>query len=155
MNKGWAGRTLSRQETAERLNPLIRRYYELNHQYDQTIRQINSREAASVLNGFQKTARVDIAKLSETVLSAGYPSYNGVDLDPKDFAQDGTDAELIDRLIAKEDEFGRLVADELDLEHQIRTRAILQLIRQNSQSRLDTLKTIRQRLGQEGRDNGR
>ena len=34
LKKGWAGRTLSRAETARRLNPLIKAHMALNHAYD-------------------------------------------------------------------------------------------------------------------------
>lgn len=157
LNKGWAGTTLSRHETAERLNPLIRRHHELNHLYEQAIRRIGDREAATTLNQLQKTARADVGKLSETVLSAGRPSFNGVELDSEDFAshfdRDGTDEAILERLLQHEEEFARLISDELDLEHQIRTRAILAIVRGNSRSRLDHLQGLPVRSGRKSKAN--
>ena len=34
LQKGWAGKTISRSETVERMNPLIREFITLNHHYD-------------------------------------------------------------------------------------------------------------------------
>ena len=140
LNKGWAGRTISREETAERINPIIRKHYELNHSYEHAIRTVQNRDAAETMNTLQKTARADIGKLSETVLSAGYASYNGTDLDPEDFNVGSDDGAIIDRLTELESEFEDLLSEELKLEHQIRTKAILAVVHRNSRARLDFLR---------------
>ena len=142
LNKGWAGRTLSRGETAERINPIIRKHYELNHSYEHAIRHIGSREAAKTMNTLQKTARVDIGKLSETVLSAGHASFNGTDLDPNDFNIGSDDSTILDRLKDLESEFESLLSDEMELEHQIRTKAVLSVVHRNSRARLDFLRGV-------------
>lgn len=142
LNKGWAGKTLSRQETSERINPLIRRHYEINHQYEHAIRTIEDREAVQMMNTHQKTARADVGKLSETVLSAGYPSYNGVDLEPSDFEIGADDYEIIQKLLESEREFEQALSEELQLEHQIRTRAVLSVVRENSRARVEFLRGL-------------
>ena len=140
LNKGWAGRTISREETAERINPIIKKHHELNHAYGHAIRTVENRETAETMNTLHKTARADIAKLSETVLSAGHASYNGTDLDPEDFHVGSDDAAIIDHLNELEAEFEDLLSDELKLEHQIRTRAILSVVHRNSRARLEFLR---------------
>lgn len=140
LNKGWAGRTLSREETAERINPIIRKHYELNHSYEHAIRTIGNREAAERMNTLQKTARADIGKLSETVLSAGHAPYTATELDPDDFNIGSDDQTIFDRLTELESDFASLLEDELKLEHQIRTRAVLSVVHRNSRARLDFLR---------------
>ncbi len=142
LNKGWAGRTLSRQETVERLNPLIRRHYELNHAYEHAIRTLDDRNAAGQLNVLQKIARADIGKLSETVLSAGGVSYNGTDLEPGDFDLGADASVVLNELKRLESEFAERLEAELEEEHQIRTRAILRAVLGNSRARLDYVRDL-------------
>ena len=146
LNKGWAGTTISRQETVERINPVIRAHSELNHLYDYAVNHVSTREAARELEVLQKTARADVGKLSETVLSAGGVSYNGVDLEPGDFALAGGEGKLLDGLLEKEDQFQSLVSDELKENHQIRTRAILSVVQANSQKRLEYLRSLAKKI---------
>lgn len=142
LNKGWAGTTMSRQETIERINPLIRRHIELNHAYVNAINRVSERDVAGELEALQKTARADVGKLSETVLSAGGVSYNGVDLEPGDFASsdDLDEGKMIHQLQDREGEFQQLVTDEMEENHQIRTRAILSIVQANSLARIDYLR---------------
>lgn len=142
LNKGWAGTTMSRQETVERTNPLIRRHYELNHAYDFAINRVSDREAATKLEALQKTARADVGKLSETVLSAGGVSYNGVDMEPGSVSLSDEEGDMIHQLKDRENEFLELVSDELKENHQIRTRAILAVVQANSQARVDYLRGL-------------
>lgn len=142
LNKGWAGRTLSRQVTVERLNPLIRRHYELNHAYEHAIRTLDDRNAAGQLNVLQKIARADIGKLSETVLSAGGVSYNGTDLEPGDFDLGADGSVVLNELKRLESEFAERLEAELEEEHQIRTRAILRAVLGNSRARLDYVRDL-------------
>lgn len=142
LNKGWAGKTLSRQETVERINPLIRRHHELNRSYDFAIGHLDDRAASEQLNTFQKTARADVGKLSETVLSAGGVSYNGTDLEPEAFDLGSDDAAILRELARIESEFADMLNDELELEHQIRTRAILGAVLLNTRTRLDYVRGL-------------
>jgi hypothetical protein len=146
LNKGWAGTTFSR-----RLNPLIRRQYELNHSYDFIIRNVSSPEIAREMELIQKTARVDIGKMSETVLSAGGVPYNGIDLEPDRFDLGSSDNEMFNRIREVESDFEAALAAEVGENHQIRTKAILQLVLGNSRSRSEFLRAVmRQR---QSRDN--
>lgn len=140
LKKGWAGRTISRQETIERLNPLIEQHMALNHAYNYVIDGCTEQDVIDHLAGFQKIARVDVGKLMETVFSCGGIAYNGVDMEPEDYALDEEDTEMLFQLRDLEQAFRDALAGEDELEHQMRTRALLTLLQTNSQERLDYLK---------------
>ena len=141
LNKGWAGRTIDRRATIERLNPLIRMHHELNHAYNHAINRVSDAETAGRLEAFQRIARADIGKLSESVLSAGGVAYNGLDLETG--GDDGDDEKtIIRRLRDSEEAFQRRLKDELGENHQIRSRAILAVVLGNSSDRLEYLGDI-------------
>ncbi|MFB6273317.1 MAG: hypothetical protein ABEL51_10535 [Salinibacter sp.] len=146
LNRGWAGKTLSRSETVDRLNPLIRQHIELNHHYGAAIRHCDDERVVGVLERLQKTARADVGKLSETVLSCGGSAYNGTDLEPEDFTLKGSLTDLFEELHNLETDFNESVAEELDLEHQMRTRGVLEAIKSNSQDRLEALDALHRRF---------
>ncbi len=139
-NKGGIGVSMSRQETVERLNPLIAHHMAVNHAYQYAVTHLEARDVADELARLQKIARVDVGKLMESVFSAGGTAYNGVDLEPEDFALgDGDDAQLYD-LLDREQAFLRALDDESSQPHQIRTTAILNVVRANSRQRIEVLK---------------
>lgn len=148
LNRGWAGKTLSRSETVDRINPLIRQHIELNHHYEAAIRHCDDDRVTDVLKRLQKTARTDVGKLSETVLSCGGSAYNGTDLSPEDFTLKGSLSELFEDLHDLETDFNDALADELDLEHQMRTRGVLEAVKSNSQDRLNALTALQRRIGE-------
>lgn len=143
LQKGWAGKTLSRQETIELVNPLLRRHHELNHCYNHLIGHLSDREAATQLEEQMVTARADVAKLSETVLSAGGISYNGTDLEPGTFDLGPDELEMLQQVRTREEDLQDALSEELDRgNHQMRTRAILSVVQTNSQRRLDFLSQL-------------
>lgn len=142
LGHGWAGKTLSRAETVEHLNPLVRQHIELNHHYRAAIRSAGDERVVDVLERLQKTARADVGKLSETVLSSGGTPYNGTDLESEDFDLKGGTVEMLRSLNHVETEFHETIEEELDLEHQMRTRGVLSAVRSNSADRLDALEAL-------------
>ena len=146
LNRGWAGQTLSRSETVDRIDPLIRQHIELNHHYGAAIRHCDDERVVDVLERLLKTARTDVGKLSETVLSCGGTPPNGTELEPEDFALRGALLDLFETLHTLETAFHDALAQELDLEHQMRTRGVLEAIKSNSQDRLNALKALHRRL---------
>lgn len=148
LNRGWAGKTLSRSETVDRLNPLIRQHIELNHHYGAAIRHCDDERVVDVLERLQKTARADVGKLSETILSSGGTPYNGTDLSPKDFTLEGSLSDLFEELHDLETAFNDALAEEIDLEHQMRTRGVLEAVKSNSQDRLNALAALQRRIGE-------
>ena len=146
LNRGWAGQTLSRSDTVEHLNPLIQQHIELNYHYQAAVQACDDERVVGVLERLQKTARTDVGKLSETVLSCGGTPYNGTDLDPDDFTLRGRLLDLFEELRELETDFNGALADELDLEHQMRTRGVLEAVKSNSQDRLNALDALQRRL---------
>ncbi len=143
LGRGWAGKTISREETVERINPLIEQHIKLNHYYRAASRSHSNAEVSRRLEDLLKTARTDVGKLSETVFSAGGSAYNGTDLEPEDFDLGDEDAEMLSALRDLEKDFHEAVTHERnEVEHQMRTRAILEVVQGNSNERLDTLETL-------------
>ena len=148
LNKGWAGKSLSREATVERLNPLLRRHIELNHSYDYLMVQLDDDEASEQMGRFQKIARNDVGKVRETILSSGGVAYSGIDLEPDDIALHGKRDQMLDQLVEQEQALLDHVKEEQSLngrEHHMRTKAILENLHQNSQERLNFLKTQRKK----------
>ena len=146
LGKGWMGRTISREETVEHLNPLVEAHIKLNHAYRAVSRVAEDPRVEEALESLLKTARADVGKLSETIFSAGGSAYNGTDLEPEDFDL-GPDLDTsLPKLIEQEETFqGDVKTERNDVEHQMRTRAILELVRDNSQERLSVIKRIQKR----------
>ncbi len=140
LQKGWAGRTISRAETIERLNPVLEQLLGLMHAYQYVIDHIGDPALAERLEALQKTLRADAGKLSETILSCGGVSYTGVDLESDQFNLGDTDEAMLFNVLDQEQAFQAMIGEEKDVEHQIRTRAILGVVAQNSDERLTFLK---------------
>lgn len=142
-NRGGFGASISRAETIERLNPLIEQHVKLNHQYTYVIRNHKSADIVTLLNGLQKTARADVGKLSEVVLSAGGVPYNGTDLEEHDFDLGDDQTEMLFKVQDAEEDFLNKMKDELDaVTHQMRTIALLEVVRNNSDERLRTMRSV-------------
>jgi len=143
LGRGWAGRTISREQTVERINPLIEQQIRLNHAYRAVVRSHSRPTVTEALEDVLKTARTDVAKLSEVVFSAGGSAYNGTDLEPEDFDLGDDDRTMLDTLRDREVDFQEAVAYERnEVEHQMRTRAILEVVKGNSDERLDRIDTL-------------
>lgn len=143
LGRGWAGRTISREQTIARINPLIEQHVKLNHSYRAVSRSHSTPKVSRTVEGLLKTARTDVGKLSETVFSAGGSAYNGTDLEPEDFDLGDDDATMLAALQDLEQDFHDTVTHERDeVEHQMRTRAILEVVQGNSEERLDTLTSL-------------
>ena len=125
LQKGWAGKTISRAETVERLNPHIERHIRLNNDYSYVIKSHPSDDVRSRLDATQKIARANVGKLSETVYSCGGVAYTGVDLDPADVDLGSDPQAMLQALHRAEDELISALEAESETEHQMRTRAII------------------------------
>ncbi len=144
-NRGGFGPSMSRSETIEHINPIVEQHVRLNRSYNQVIDALSDNEVADRLRALQKTARADVGKLSETVLSAGGTAYNGTDLRGVTFDLGETDTDMLFALRDREQALHDAVTDDLDANHQMRTRAILEVVQGNSAERLDFLKGVTQR----------
>lgn len=140
LGRGWAGKTLSRADTVERLNPLLLQFLKLNHNYEYVIRSHDDPAVTEALKRVQKTARTDVGKLNETILSCGGSPENGTDLEPENFNLGTDELEMLYQLEDLETEFNEaLVHERQDIEHQMRTRGILEALKSNSDERLELL----------------
>ena len=140
LGRGWAGKTISRSETVERLNPLVRQHIELNHYYRAALRSHGDPAVAEALQRVQKTARADVGKLTETIHSCGGTPYNGTDLKSEDFVLEDDDTEMLQTLQNMEREFhDALVHERNNVEHQMRTRGLLEALTSNSEERIELL----------------
>ncbi len=141
-NRGGIGKSLSRAETVERINPILEQHVRLNRSYDAVIRDCSDVQIADQLDELQKKARMDAGKLAETIFSAGGTAYNGTDLEPEDFDLGANDDERLAELRALEQDLHETVTEERDRNHQLRTDAILQVVEENSADRLEYLRGV-------------
>ncbi|MCH7976870.1 MAG: hypothetical protein IIC18_10030 [Bacteroidetes bacterium] len=153
LNKGGAGRYATREETAERLNPLVRSHHELLLAYDNALANLDDGDARALLDALMPRARTESGKLSETVFSMGATPPNGTDLEPAGSGSKETDAELLYRVLNLERDYCETLAGEIDaIHHQERTRAILKVVRDGSEARLEVVRSLTNRLPQPARD---
>ena len=141
--KGGIGRSMSRADTVKRLNPIMRRQLELNHYHDYVIQHLGEPKLAAELARLQKTARADAGKIAETIYSCGGVAYMGVDLEPEQFRLSDDPDQMLFELMDHEEAFRDRVQEEFDLdplEHQLRSKAILENLVANSQGRLSVLR---------------
>ena len=138
--KGRMGATISRTETAERLQPILKKHVWLNHYYRHATEQLENRALAQHLGEELRTARSDVSKLNETILSAGHTPFSGTQIEPSDIEMPAGDYGLLFHLLDAEEDLHDALAAESDIEHQMRTRAILGVLKTNSERRLRALK---------------
>lgn len=136
LQKGWAGRTISREETIERLNPIMRIMTEMLHLYAAVRRGVDA-DVRREVDAVMKTLRTDIGKVAETVFSSGGTAYSGTELEPDDFApgEDGWKS-----LRDAEDVLAAALGEEQDVEHEMRTRAILAKVAANHEDRMKLIR---------------
>ena len=141
LNKGGAGRYISRAESAERLVPVAKRHLELLDAYAGA-RSAAGDAAAPRLDALLSLLRTETGKIYETLYSLGGSAPTGAGRTAAPPAG-ATDAERVDALIAAERDFGPALADEAEaVHHQERTRAILMHNAARSGERLDALRAL-------------
>lgn len=138
--KGGIGTSMSRKETVARLNPIIEAHLKLNLAYRFAIDHLSDDNVVTALKQQQRTARMDVGKLSETVLSCGGIAFNGVSLNPTDYALDESNDAMLFELLDRERAFNDEVKAELSQPHQLRTEAIINNVLANSEARLGVLR---------------
>lgn len=138
-NRGGIGRSMSREESVDVFNPLIRQHQRLLHAYDAALRTLGDRDLADRINGEMNRARTDLAKLKETVFSLGGDAPNGTDLDPNvDLGR--TDADVVHALDDRERAYRDALEEALartDLH--LRSTAVLENVAKGSKARIDVL----------------
>ena len=146
LNKGGAGKSLTRAESVDYLNPLVGTHNELIFAYESVIRSLDDRGTADLLEEQQPRIRTDVQKLDEMVLSHGGTPPNGTDLEVEDFDLGEDDADQFEELLRREESYNAAVRSEYEREepkpHGIRTLATLENVLRNSDARLDLLEEL-------------
>ena len=146
MNRGGAGRSMTRQESAESLMPLVRQHHNLLHAYGAAIRHLGDRDLAARLNDGMNRARTELSKLKESIFSLAATPPNGTDLDP-DIRLGDTDEEIIYTLDEAERAYRDALHDTVGFaHHQLRTTAILENNLTGSEARIGVLHPIVTRM---------
>ena len=139
LQKGWAGKTISRAETAKRVNELIRPLIDLLHLYNASLSASGSDSGVRDMQQAMPVLRADIGKLTETVHSCGAVAYSGTDLSTSSYSVEESNwTAVLEREIA----YAGAVSEEKAIEHQIRTRAILANVVANSTHRQELVNRI-------------
>ena len=138
LNKGWAGRTIDRKDTIDRVNPVIMDLTGLMHFYEDAAERLGG-AAGEEIHAALKTLRGDIGKLCETVYSAGGVAYSGTDIEPGSLKLSES---LFEDLAERERAFCASIVEEAEVEHQMRTRAVLAVTGSNGANRLKMLRTL-------------
>ena len=149
LNKGGAGRYISRAHSVERLQPVADRHLDLMYEYDDILARMPEGGPKGQLAAMMPYLRTEVAKMSETILSLGGTPPSGVRRTPGGVVQrtavgTGRPApERIQDLIEAERDFGGALRDEAEaVHHQERTRAILNHNAEASNSRIDLLRDL-------------
>ena len=137
LQKGWAGRTIDRAQTIERINPMIHTMNELMHLYNAA--EPKNDTLRTGLDESLRTLRMDIGKMCEIVFSCGGVAYNGTDLNPADFRLGDKLSAAIEK---KEEQLTQALSEEGRIEHQMRSRAILMNVDVNQKMRLNTVRGL-------------
>ncbi len=143
LKKGWAGQTISREETVARLNPLLKQHVSLGHLYGQAGDRADDPAMADELHAIQRNTRADMDKLAETVLSCGGTAYSGagrVSVRP-------LEADLWPALVQQERALHNALQAETAIDHQIRTEAVIRRCTRSSDNRLGFLNKWARRKG--------
>ena len=142
LNRGGAGFSISRQETADRLRPHVARGLDLLRIYSALLPRVEDREIAHRITPLMPFFRTELGKLYESIFSAGGTAPTGVDVDFEAGIDDAA-RDPVGILVLAEREFGRAVSDEIDaVHHQERTRAILKAVAAGSNGRMDVLREL-------------
>lgn len=149
LNKGGAGRYISREHTVERLQPVAQRHLDLMYEYEGILGGMASGASKERLEAMMPYLRTEVAKMSETILSLGGTPPNGVRRTPGGAVGVADDmagrsmADRVDALRDAETDFSGAIRDEVDsVHHQERTRAILTHNAEASDARVGLLRDI-------------
>ena len=112
LNKGGAGRYVTRAQSAERVMPVAERHIDLFEAYRGALAGLASGPAKVSIEAMMPLLRTEISKMSETLLSYGVTPPSGMGREP--VAMGDTDAERLHTLVDHERGFGTALRDEVD-----------------------------------------
>ena len=142
LNKGGAGRYISREESVERLKPVAERHLDLLQTYEAALARMADGPAKERVEAMMPYLRTETAKISETILSLGGAPPTGAGREALAVVE-GSDRNRVQGLLDAERDFGGMLREEVDaVHHQERTRAILGHNAEASTSRIDLLRGV-------------
>lgn len=142
LNKGGAGRYISREESVERLQPIAQRHLDLLMAYDAHLGELPDGPARQEVEAMMPYLRTEVAKMSETILSLGGTPPSGAGV-PASTAGAASDRDRLQGFLDAEKDFSGALRDEVDVvHHQERTRAIIEHNADASQARIELLRGI-------------
>ena len=143
LNKGGAGRYISRAESVERLMPIAERHLDILRAYDRELAAMPDGPAKEQVEAMMPYLRTEVSKVSETILSLGGTPPSGAGRGPAGAPAGGTDRDRIQGFLDAEKDFGTALRQEVDeVHHQERTRAILEHNADASTARTDLLRGV-------------
>ena len=143
LNKGGAGRYISREESVERLLPIAERQLDLLYTYSGVLDVMPDGAAKEQILAMMPYLRTEIAKMSETILSLNGTPPQGTGRQPVAADADAPLGAHLDRLTEAERDLGPALGHEAEaVHHQERTRAILNHNAEASASRLALLRDL-------------
>lgn len=141
LNRGGAGRSATREETVEALNPLVLQHARLLRAYNAVLAGLADRDAAARLETVMNRLRTELGKLRETVLANGGTPPSTVGL-RAEIAGD-SDRALLEALEQAERAYRQALRETLAYpHHQMRTIAILENNLTGSEERLGVLRPL-------------
>lgn len=142
LNKGGAGRYISRQESVVRLQPIARRHLDLLMAYDAHLGALPDGPALTEIEAMMPYLRTEVAKMSETILSLGGTPPSGAGETAMSVPEE-SDRDRIQGFLDAEKDFGDSLRDEAEaVHHHERTRAILNHNADASTARTELLRGI-------------
>lgn len=141
LNKGGAGRSLSRTDTIDVLNPLVQQHIDLLSYYNAVCRALSDQKLEESLNAALPRLRNELGKIRESVLALGGIAPTGVG-EPL-LTLDGTDGNLLYDLEQQERALRDALKQALEYPHyQFQTLAILNNNLAGSESRIGALRPL-------------
>ncbi len=138
LNRGGAGKSITRHETAEAMGDLVRPLTSIVRTYELLEGRTGDSGADEKIAASQSRTRSDIAKLSEIILSTG-----GVT--PRQ-AEPFSSSDETDTLIRALNEAERAFRDSLEsslkMKHHYRTIAVLETLHKNTEERIRLVREL-------------
>ncbi len=142
LNKGGAGKSMSRARTAAEASKLMTCHIELLQTYDALADATGSEsDTAELVSALQKELRDDIPKLSEIILSSGR-------VPPREASPlVGDDVEsLLHAIDDGERSLRRDLEDQILLKHHLRSIAVFKNLLANTEHRIGEIRTMARQL---------
>jgi len=136
LQKGWAGRTISRPETVIRMNPLIQVMSNLLYAYNCQAEAEPSSFGESSTGDLVRILRMDIGKMCETVASCGGISTRSPEISLVEGSTNWSDITAVEKSLMD------MITAEKEIEHHMRSRAILSKVAENTERRLQQLESL-------------